>query len=479
LPGFRRVIDHPVLGPLKGNKVTIYFDGKPLEAYEGESLAAAIYAAGIDVLRITPKLGRRRSVFCMIGKCGSCFLEVNGRVVRSCITPVEGGMNVKSIEGLPTLTSLNKPRDIELKKIETDALIVGAGPAGLAAAEIIASKGFHVVIVDDQLRLGGQLIKQTHRFFGSKDLFAGLRGYQIAEHYENKLRKYHNVKILSQTTAIGVFKEGIVSVNVNKTYLIRPKVVLVAAGAFENYLVFNNNDLPGVMGAGGAQTLMNVHRVRPGNEVLIIGSGNVGLIIAYQLLQAGANVKAIIEALSHIGGWLVHAAKVRRYGVPILTGHTIMGVNGNERVESAIVVKINDKWQPIKGTEKIIQCDTVLLAVGLTPNTELLRQFGVSTRYVPELGGLVALRTKYMETTVPGVYIAGDIAGIEEATTAFIEGWIAGYSMVIRLDGPKEEYIRSREHCLRILEEYRSSPASARVRSGLSKVIIREGLGHE
>lgn len=164
---------------------------------------------------------------------------------------------------------------------------------------------------------------------------------------------------MSGTTVVGVFKEGVLAVSNDVKYLIRPKYVVIAAGAYENHLVFENNDLPGVMGAGGAQTLMNVWGVRPGNEVLVVGSGNVGLIISYQLLQAGAEVKAVVEALPRIGGWFVHAAKIRRYGVPILTSHTILGVNGTQRVEEAVIARVDENWNVVgvlRGLSRWILC---------------------------------------------------------------------------------------------------------------------------
>lgn len=471
-----RIREHPVLTFRRGREVTIYFEGEPLKAYEGEALAAALYAAGHKILRYSPKHGRPRSVFCMVGKCGSCIVEVDGVAKRSCQEPVREGMKVRRIRGYPVLKEVGEA-DKPVEEMEAEALIIGGGPAGLAAAEILGAHGVRTIIVDDSHRLGGQLIKQTHRFFGSRELFAGLRGFQIAERYEEKIGSLESVNALLRTTVVGVFKEGVFAVGEDKNYLIRAGTYLVATGAVENYLPFENNDLPGVMGAGGAQTLMNVWGVLPGRRPLIVGAGNVGLIVAYQLLQAGAKPAAIVEAAPRVGGWFVHAAKVRRYGVPIYVRHTIVAAHGEERVEAATIAEVDERWRPVAGTEKTIECDAVLLAVGLTPNVDLLRQFGAKTKYVPELGGLTALRTEYLETTVPGVYVAGDVAGVEEATTAIIEGWIAGYSMLLRLRGERDEWVKERERLLRLLKTYRSSPVSARVRAGLEKVVVRgEGL---
>jgi len=117
------------------------------------------------------------------------------------------------------------------------------------------------------------------------------------------------------------------------------------------------------MSSGAAQTLINIERVIPGERILMIGSGNVGLIVGYQLLQAGADVVAIIEAAPSITGYLVHAGKVMRAGVPIYTGHTIKEVRGSKSVEEAVIIALDKKWNPIEGTEKTVPADTVCISV--------------------------------------------------------------------------------------------------------------------
>jgi len=216
------------------------------------------------------------------------------------------------------------------------------------------------------------------------------------------------------------------------------------------------------MGAGGAQTIMNEFGVKPGEKALVVGSGNVGLIVAYQLVQAGVEVKAIVEIMKEIGGWFVHAAKVRRLGIPILTSHTIKYVEGNGRVEKAVVVEVDDKFNPIPGTEREFNVDLVLLAVGLEPDTRFHAQAGAVMKYVPELGGLVPVRTRDLETTVSNLYVAGDSSGVEEATTAILEGRIAAYSIISKFTSGSraQQALEEMEKTLKFLwEEYRSSPA--------------------
>jgi len=450
-----------------------------IEGYEGESIAAALYAVGYDVLSRSAYKHRPRGPFCMIGKCSSCFAVVNGVPnTRTCIEPVRDGIKVEFQEGLASIPQSSPSFEVKDEEVveDIDLLVVGGGPAGLSAAIAAGELGLNVLIVNEHFRLGGQLVKQTHKFFGSKELFGGLRGFQVAEVLEERIRKLRNVKVLLQTTAYGFFRGGWVGlISKDRLYRVRPKYVVVATGAAERYLPFPGNDLPGVMGAGGAQTLMNEYGVLPGREVLVVGSGNVGLIVSYQLLQAGAKVVGIVEIMPYVGGWFVHAAKVRRYGIPIYVRHTIKEVWGRERVEGATIVEVDEKFKPVPGSEKDIKCDLVLLAIGLTPDTRVLAQLGALLKWVPELGGLTAIRTKYLETSVPNVFIAGDASGIEEATTAMLEGEIAGLSVAIKAGVAREEVVRRREEILKFLwDEYRQAPVVARAREGKLKVTVSE-----
>jgi len=474
-----RLNEHPVLRFERGREVTIYFEGQPIKAYEGETIATALHAAGIRVLNYSPNKKRPRGLFCAIGKCSSCLMVVNGVPnVRSCITLVEDGMRIERQHGRAKLPTKVKPPEFkDAKVVKADIIVIGGGPAGLMAAIHASRAGAKVVLIDENPRLGGQLVKQTHKFFGKREQFAGVRGVEIAKILEKELRKSGSVEAFLETSAVGIFQEGeeklVLGVRKERELLeFRGRAVIVATGAMERMIPFENNDLPGVYGAGAIQTLMNTYGVKPGDRVLIVGAGNVGLILGYQLIQAGVEVKAIVEAMPRIGGYFVHAAKVRRLGVPILTRHTILRAEGNERVERAVVAQLDENWRPIPGTEKTFDVDVIALAVGLRPSIELLHQAGCQIKFVRELGGHVAVRDGWMETTVRGIFVAGDSAGIEEATTAMLEGKIAGIAAALRLGIADESWVEEIEKAQRDLDEFRSGPFGRRVAEGIRKALL-------
>lgn len=312
---------------------------------------------------------------------------------------------------------------------KSQLVVVGAGPAGLAASIEAARAGVSVTLLDENDRPGGQLFKQIHKFFGSHEHRAGVRGYEIGTRLLAETAEL-GVAVLLGAAVYGLFArpDGILvsyMQNGRERGILGERVIL-ATGAAENALTFPGGTLPGVMGAGCAQTMINVNRVLPGKRVVMVGSGNVGLIVSYQLLQAGADVMALVEAAPVIGGYGVHAAKISRAGVPFLVGHTVKRAIGAEQVEAVEVVALDENFAPVAGTERTIPCDTVCIAVGLTPLTELAWMAGCAFDYSPALGGHVPLHDANMETSVPGLYVAGDISGAEEASTAMEEGRLAG-----------------------------------------------------
>lgn len=355
---------------------------------------------------------------------------------------------------------------------ETEVMVIGGGPAGLSAAVEAASFGCGVILVDSDLALGGQLIKQTHKFFGSRDERAGTRGFKISELLMEELaERGDSVQAYTNCTATGYYPEdGVVTCvrGEDEYFKVKPKKIVMATGAQERLIPFPNNHLPGVYGAGAVQTLMNVYGVKPGDRVLMVGAGNIGLIVSYQLLQAGVEVVGIVEAMDKVGGYWVHAAKVRRLGVPIYLRHTIVEALGEEYVTGAVIQEIDERFQPV-GEGKTLDVDIICMAVGLTPTCELLWQAGCEMAFVPELCGYVAQRDRNMRTSHPDIWVAGDAAGIEEASSAMVEGRIAGVNVAKALGhGSSSDHEKRLSEYRRRLDALRGGEVGEKIRQGLA-----------
>ena len=231
--------------------------------------------------------------------------------------------------------------------------------------------------------------------------------------------------------------------------------------------------LPGVMGAGAVQTLVNIHRVLPGERAVMVGSGNVGLIVSYHILQAGGRIVKVVEVTPKITGWGVHASKLVRCGILIETSKTIKAAYGDNRVEYVELVAVDKNLKQIPGTEEKINVDLVCIATGLTPLTELAWVAGCKHRYVSELGGWVPIHDRNLKTTIPGIYVAGDTAGIDEASTAMEEGRIAGISVAEELGNiSKAEGRSKREQAYARIREFHSSPWGSKVEQGHRKILM-------
>ena len=331
-----------------------------------------------------------------------------------------------------------------------DLIIVGAGPSGLSAGIEAAKKGLKVIIFDENEKPGGQLFKQIHKFFGSKKHKAKIRGFKIGE---DLLKEANDagVEVQLNSTVTGMYmnKEVLVKMG-DKMEHFKGDSIIVATGAAENMVTFDGWTLPGVIGAGAAQTMMNLHGVKPGDNILMLGSGNVGLVVSYQLIQSGCNVVGIVDAAPKIGGYGVHAAKVARLGVPFYLSHTITKAEGGEKVEGVVISEVNEKFQPIEGTEKHFDVDTICLAVGLSPMSQLLKMAGCVMEDNPKRGGQVPIIDEYGETSIKGVFAAGDVSGIEEASSAMIEGRMAGICAAFSTGFVEKE---ERDAVLKELEE--------------------------
>ncbi len=358
-----------------------------------------------------------------------------------------------------------------MKKI--DLIIIGGGPAGLSAAKMAAESGVKSLIVERDFKLGGQLVKQTHMFFGSEKQYAKTRGIDIANILIEDVKKYPDlIEIMTETTVVGLYQDKVATLlQHDKYYKVKTAAIIVATGASEKVLAFENNDLPGIYGAGAVQTLMNVHGVLPGEKVVMVGSGNIGLIVSYQLIQAGVDVQCVLEASKTIGGYKVHAAKLKRLGVDIKTSYTVKKAIGKDYLEKIVITKLNDQWEAIEGTEEEIEVDSLCISVGLTPLSNLLSMIGAEMKYVSALGGLVPMINKDHETSIENIFVAGDVSGVEEASSAIVEGYLTGLIAAKKIGKTHPDYEKLYLDFKNQLQNLRSGPFGEKLRVGLKEIV--------
>jgi len=410
-----RIRKHPILAIPEKKAIPFTWNGSALSGFEGEMVSSALIANGVHIFGHHAKDGSPQGIFCANGQCSQCLVIADGLPVKACMTPLREGLTVASVEGLPRLPEEDAASHVSpIAPVATDVLIIGGGPAGLSAAIELGKLGIATLIVDDKDRLGGKLVLQTHKFFGSvEDSYAGTRGFEIGNILAAEIAKHPSVEVWLNTTAVAVFADRIVGVVRDGRYIaVTPAKLMVATGAREKMLSFPGNTLPGVHGAGAFQTLVNRDLVKSSKRVLIVGGGNVGLIAGYHAIQAGIEVAALIEALPQVGGYKVHADKLMRLGVPIFSRHTIVCASGGDHVQSATIAELDDQWNVKPGTQKTFAVDTVLIAVGLAEVNEFYlkaRQFGMD------------------------VFHAGDAQEIAEASAAMFTGKIEGLKIATSL----------------------------------------------
>ncbi|MBU5266743.1 NAD(P)/FAD-dependent oxidoreductase [Virgibacillus proomii] len=350
-----------------------------------------------------------------------------------------------------------------------DIIVIGAGPAGLAAASTAALEGLHVLVLDEYIKPGGRLLGQLYEE-ADGNWWNGID--ESAKLYDQAI--HAGVEILLQTAVHDMERHESSWFIYTEDVVFSSKQLLLATGAAESPLPIPGWTLPGVMSVGAAQVMTNVHRVKPGDRGIIIGVNVLSAAIAMELHLAGIDIaamalpplnrittkharpKEVVEALLHasylapsrllrIGSKFMTNPFMRQlgitfypkngvtmWGVPIQLRKAVIEIYGTNQVEGVIVSTIDKDGNPIYGSEENIACDFVCIDGGLYPLTELAELAGCPFYYVNELGGYVPLHNEKMETPIEGLYVAGNITGIEGAKVAISQGIVAGYSMAIR-----------------------------------------------
>ncbi len=440
-----KISQHPIIQIPETEKTDFQYNAAKVTGEKGFTIAAALHQAGYPIHSHSLK-NRSRSLECGIGKCGACEMLVDGEIKRICITLVD---DIKTVEEIPhdyvaEASDFRKFKPTNVYK--TQVVIIGAGPAGLATREILNEHGVSNIVVDSNAEIGGQFNMQTHQFFffEKEKKYGGLRGFEISK----MLAGDNHEGIMLDSTVWDIFEKNRVAVKNFKTqeiYYIDCEYFVVASGAVPFLPTFHNDDLPGVFTAAVIQKMMNTELTLLGRNILTVGAGNIGYLTSYQLTQAGAKVKAIIEAQSHEGGFPVQANRVRRLGIPVLLSHLILEAIPNDKGDGikAAVVALAENFKAIPGTEKLIEgIDVINICTGLMPDDALL--------------------IKGREMFGRRCWGAGDAVRIGEGTSAVLRGKQVAYEILDTIMKPynyddyllvSKEYIDSQQHPLKVIDE--------------------------
>ncbi len=370
-------------------------------------------------------------------------------------------------------------------------VVIGGGPAGMAAAIEASRAGLECTLLDEAPALGGQIYRQLPPQFRARDR-ASLgkdfeRGERLRAEFASAAR---HVEVLSGASVSGIWGRQIVWSRQDASGVIEAERIVLATGAYDRPVPFPGWTLPGVMTAGGAQALVKTMRVRPGRRALVAGTGPLLLVVAAQLHAADVEVVAVLEAgrpkvslRAAAKVWretelLADAARylwtLRRARIPLLFNHTIFEAHGSAEVDGASYGPVDpETWQPIRDRARRVDVDLVVVGFGFVPNTELSELAGCEHAYVHDVGGWVPERDpETLETSVPGVFAVGDGAGVAGALVAVEEGRVAGIAAAEQAGALSAAEARARR--ARPLERLRSL---SRVREVLDEVSrLRPGL---
>lgn len=297
-----------------------------------------------------------------------------------------------------------------------DLVVIGGGPAGLAAAIEAKKKGINsILIIDRDKELGGILNQCIHNGFGLHIFNEELTGPEYADRFIKELEAL-NIEFKLDTMVITLEEDkSIIAINPEDGLMnIKSRAVILAMGCRERTrgaIHIPGTRPAGVFTAGTAQRFVNIEGYMVGKEVVILGSGDIGLIMARRMTLEGAVVKAVVELLPYSGGLKRNIVQcLDDFNIPLLLSHTVIDIKGKDRVEGVTIAKVDEKRRTIEGTEKFIPCDTLLLSVGLIPENELSKM--VNLDLDNSTGGPVV--NESMETSIGGIFACGNVVHVHD-----------------------------------------------------------------
>ncbi len=303
-----------------------------------------------------------------------------------------------------------------MKDYDYDIVIIGGGPAGLAAAAAAKEEGCdRILILEREKELGGILNQCIHNGFGLHTFKEELTGPEYADRYIRKIKDLNiEYKLNTMVIAIDSHKQITAMNREEGLFTLQPKAIILAMGCRERprgALNIPGYRPAGIFSAGTAQYLLNVRGIMPGKEVVILGSGDIGLIMARRLTLEGAKVKAVAELMPYSGGLKRNIVQcLEDYDIPLKLNHTVIDIDGKERIKGVTLARVDETLKPVPGTEEYISCDTLLLSVGLIPENELSTGMGVNLDPVTS-GPLV---NDMLETNINGVFACGNVLHVHD-----------------------------------------------------------------
>ena len=322
-----------------------------------------------------------------------------------------------------------------------DLVVIGGGPAGMAAAVAAYEKGLRdILILERDDALGGILRQCIHNGFGLHRFGEELTGPEYAYRYEKQVREY-GIPFMLNTMVIDVDENKVVTAmnRENGIFSVQAKAVILAMGCRERpkgALNIAGTRPAGIYTAGTAQKFVNMKGLMPGREVVILGSGDIGLIMARRMTLEGANVKAVCELMPYSGGLARNIEQcLNDFDIPLLLSHTVVDIHGKDRLEAVTIAKVDGNRRPIPETATTIPCDTLLLSCGLIPENELTKEAGIALDRVT--GGAVVDGER--ETEIPGIFACGNVLHVHDLVDYVSEeAVIAGEAAVRYIKGEKQ-----------------------------------------
>jgi sarcosine oxidase subunit alpha len=479
-----RIKAHPILSINRGDPIEFQFNGRPVLAYTGETVAAALYAAGVRTFSRSFKYHRPRGLFCLCGHCSHCLMRVNGLPnVRICQELVRPGMQVESQNAWPSLNfdlkaltgyldflvrpgfqyrrfirhrglyhvwekflrqmaGIGSLADTESQvpasrhQAEPEVVVVGAGIAGLSAALHAAQGGTEVWLIEKERALGGRLLYDTAAY-ELPETQAKQFGFALAKHIASQLEQLKNCRILKRATAFAWYDEGILAVTrPGELWELRPKQVIVTTGSYEIPLLFENNDIPGIFLAGALQRLMHRDYIRPGRQAVIAASNDRSYDLAHQLLACGVNVTGVVDHRTGNHVYASNAAQsIMQANISVFPRYTIKTAIGRRKIKGVIINPLNSQKNAKTVSEMKLRCDVLCIAAGRMPANDLIFQRTCHGTYLlesPHQFTRKPIISRHMQVDA-GLFVAGEAGGSQGIKRLWLEGKIAGFSAALDL----------------------------------------------